>query len=134
MFINRLNITPVLLLDQSIHPKRLIPLLNQLRQPTRHRSPHSLLTRETPHQLRRAHGHYIAAINLPEMIRLAVHRRDVSHLRRLGRLPDRVRDAARRRHNQHPGFHFEFVRVPQFSLFGWEGLEEARGDHVFDTD
>lgn len=134
MFNHRCNITPLLLLGHGIHPKSRIPLLNQLSQPTRHGFLHGLLTRETPHKLRRSHRDFIATIHLPEMVRLAINRRDISHLRRFRRLPYLVRDPARCRHNQHPGLYLKLVRVPQLSFFGWERLEKARGYHVFDPD
>lgn len=128
------NILPHLRLLSGINPKPLVPILTQLTQPPLLRQLHSLLRDKAPHQHRRAQRQRIAAIHLPKVVRLAVQRRHVVHLGRLGRVPRDVGHHCGRGHDEHAALDFEFVRVPEVFFFFGERAEEARGDHVFEAD
>lgn len=68
------------------------------------------------------------------MIRLPVQAHHIFHLFRLRLFPDACWEALGTRHDEHAGFDFEDVGVPEFAFGGFERFVESRGDHVFDTD
>ncbi|KAL1966859.1 hypothetical protein VTN77DRAFT_3824 [Rasamsonia byssochlamydoides] len=92
-----------------------------------------LLRDQTAHQLGLVQGHLVAAIDLSEVVRLAVEADDVPHRGRLGGRPDCPRRAQRRGHDQHAALDLVDVRVPQLALLLGQGVVDLRRDHVLDA-
>lgn len=123
---NPLPLPPLLLATDPIPPIPIPHHLAELRK--------LLVIRKAHHELRLAQRQFIAAVDLPEMVRFAVQADDLLHLFRLGGLPDAGREAVGARHDQHPALDFEDVAVPEAALGGVEGFVEDGADHVFDAD
>lgn len=120
-----LNIPPNLPLPPKIAPKPSIPLLHLL-----YKTRHLLLSRKARHQLRFPQRQLIAPVNLPQMIHFSVQMDDFLHFFVFGDFPGGFGDGGGFGHDEHAGFNFEDVGVPEFLFGGVEGLEEAGGDHV----
>lgn len=122
-----LDILPHLLLPPPILPKPLIPLPDL---PPKVKLP---IRRVARHQLRLPERQRVPAVDLPQVVRLAVELHDLRHLHVLGHLPRRAGHAAVR-HDEHPGLNLVGVRVPEPALRAGERLVERGRYHVFDAD
>ncbi len=129
--LRHLNPLPQLFLPSPVTPRKpAIPLVHELLQPRQ-----LLRSRNASHQLRLSKRQFIPAIDLPEMIRLAVQLDHLLHLGGLGLAPQRLRDEGRRLgHDQHARLDLEHVTVPQAALVLGQRVVHVRLDHVLDTD
>ena len=125
------DILPQVLLAPPVRPRKLgIPLVQMFLHPRK-----LLRFRETGHELWLAKWQFIAPVNLPEVIDLAVELNDLFHFSGLGLVPSCLGNQSRRLgHYEHAGFDFEDVRVPEFALLCIEGLVERGGNHVLDAE
>jgi len=88
----------------------------------------------TGHELRLAQRKLVTFVRLPQVENLAVECDNLFHLFVLCNFPDSCGDTGRTGHEQHARFDFEDVRVPVFTLVGFQGFVQAGADHVFDAD
>lgn len=134
MLLRHRNVLPRLRLLLMVDSKPSIAIRQQLPPPPGTDPVRHVLRDHAGHQLRLAQGQLVAAIDLPEVVRLAVQADEVLHLGRLGGRPDGLRRARRRRHDQHAAHDLVVVRVPQLALLLRQVVVEPRRDHVLDTD